>query len=468
MLAVAAFKHASAVDPFIWFKLEFIIPRVMFFRLETYDENKVENSSTLQSWETGNKALMQAYDAALTWLNALEREEAIFLRYNLTIFGFGDCIVKEGAYPTPESVGTLFNIIDSHKLRIGAPNSASPPFFDGTGLVPVGAIPDLERAVTTWLSRAFSTFDPILVDYHYFNSTVAIFDALESGTIDATTSFMFAGGSIKDTPRRRKFQASCVTTVNFLFIYSMEYRNITSEDELSQYLNDHPGLYIGGLQTGNAQIMSVLYGTLVEGVIVYYDIQTAFLALQNDSLAAFLGDADQSTLPVGVSTFSTHFVSPACSFFRKDKVAACGDTVVDENLGEVCEGDTLGCQHCVCEPLYKPTVPVSSTCALACGDTILDPAWEECDSGVGCSGECKCKSDYSPMDPLTVDCDEDSFKSMAAILGGVIGGFVFIIVMAVIILLAFFPYFKAKYIKEGQLRQRFAIFKSRSSSASAT
>lgn len=56
ILAVAAFKHAvnicvfkfqfcfqSAEDEFVWYSLDFVLPRVAFFRKEYYDSDKVSH-----------------------------------------------------------------------------------------------------------------------------------------------------------------------------------------------------------------------------------------------------------------------------------------------------------------------------------------------------------------------------------------------------------------------------------------
>lgn len=42
--------------------------------------------------------------------------------------------------------------------------------------------------------------------------------------------------------RKLQFRSSCFTTITFLFMCSLSYRNISSLDDLQGYLINHPGL----------------------------------------------------------------------------------------------------------------------------------------------------------------------------------------------------------------------------------
>lgn len=135
----------------------------------------MESTATLQEWETGNQALQQAYDAALIWLYFMQQKTLIFGRYNITLFGTGVRVLIDTRISLPGLrskrgfihnthpwfffsivifsnyiVGTLNRVVASKKLTIGAVRTSEYPILDTTGTSPLGALPEYERAITTW------------------------------------------------------------------------------------------------------------------------------------------------------------------------------------------------------------------------------------------------------------------------------------------------------------------------------
>eukprot|EP01105_Mastigella_eilhardi_P012069 TRINITY_DN2777_c0_g1_i6.p1 TRINITY_DN2777_c0_g1~~TRINITY_DN2777_c0_g1_i6.p1 ORF type:complete len:700 (+),score=95.79 TRINITY_DN2777_c0_g1_i6:34-2100(+) len=425
LLAVAAFKPASKPDTTNnWYSINFVIPRTSFFRKEILLKNKVANISKVTEWQTGNQALASVYNAALVWTATLGLRSDIYSRYNISLLGIGDCVTKEGSYTVPSGTsGTLKQVLDSHKLRIGVMRTESLPLIDSTGDSPVGALPDVERSIATWISRQYSSFLPVSTQYTLYDTSDEVFDALGDGSIDVTTAFMFAGGFYSNEARRRNFFPSCYTTATFMIGFASNTRDI--HKDLAHYLSLHPGLALGGVGMGNVQILKTFYGNLAE-IVYFQKTSTAFAAVvSNQSMVAILTDW-MSEPPDGyaanVTQFELPFISPSCAFFRQDIVGGCGDGIVDQSLGE------------------------------------------ECDSSAGCADNCQCGSGYG-VDDRTHECHKNNKKTYtAAIVGGVLGGLVMaVVVVAVVMLVILIPILRHKYRKEGAIAMRFAIFRPRSS-----
>eukprot|EP01105_Mastigella_eilhardi_P011680 TRINITY_DN2685_c0_g1_i18.p1 TRINITY_DN2685_c0_g1~~TRINITY_DN2685_c0_g1_i18.p1 ORF type:complete len:1121 (-),score=225.46 TRINITY_DN2685_c0_g1_i18:300-3626(-) len=371
-LAVAAFKYATASEVDLsWYSLEFILPRTAFFRKENLPKYKVANVSACATWETGNQALSQVYNAALVWMEKLGIHDDTFLRYNITLANCGDCVAKEGAYTLPTTVeGTLKKVISTHTLTIGLARWESLPFIDNTGEVPIGALPEVERYIATWLSRQYSSFDPIQVVYSTYNTSAQIFDALEDGNIDVTSAFMSVGGSYHSMARTQQFIPSCFTTSVPATFFTVASLQITSQENLTHYLSTHNGLYLGAVGTGNVQVLQMTYGNLVAGVKDFLGASEAFAQLVVDpSMVAILLDwmpGPPADYVGRVNQGMLNFVTPNCAFFRKDKVAACGDSYLDVSLGEQCDSGE-GCILCRCSNSFMPTMPASTQCLLVHG-----------------------------------------------------------------------------------------------------
>ena len=106
----------------------------------------------------------------------------------------------------------------------------------------------------------------------------------------------------------------------------------------------------------------------------------------------------------------------------RNDCSLCGDGVVDEEFGELCDGDASlpVCAGKACK----------SDCTCECGDGILNPP-EECEVGIACSaagetcdlGTCMCSGDPPDCgdgkhDPLTEKCDPSFDPLVPPIQGG--------------------------------------------------
>eukprot|EP01106_Pelomyxa_sp_JSP_P016522 TRINITY_DN6202_c0_g1_i1.p1 TRINITY_DN6202_c0_g1~~TRINITY_DN6202_c0_g1_i1.p1 ORF type:complete len:242 (-),score=36.15 TRINITY_DN6202_c0_g1_i1:69-737(-) len=208
--------------------------------------------------------------------------------------------------------------------------------------------------------------------------------------------------------------------------------------------------------------MRALFGGVTSRVVLYLSTDDAFSAvINNATMIAVLADWTP-VYPPEIASFPINYITPSCSFYRKDYVSSCGDTIVDTQLGEECETGGLGCIDCTCTYLFKPSPSPSIDCKEACGDGVVDVEFnEDCDGGVGCNSTlCTCLPGYIPSIPISTSCQKKPV-SLAVILGVTLSTLGVLLLVGIILLALLFPYFRAKYIKEGQLKQRFALFRTR-------
>eukprot|EP01105_Mastigella_eilhardi_P005194 TRINITY_DN1695_c0_g1_i4.p1 TRINITY_DN1695_c0_g1~~TRINITY_DN1695_c0_g1_i4.p1 ORF type:complete len:458 (-),score=90.45 TRINITY_DN1695_c0_g1_i4:29-1402(-) len=429
-----------------------------FFRRENNTANKVANISTVKEWETGNDQLAAVYNAALVWLASLGMQENIFDSYNVSVITMGDCVVKEGAYVVPTTPeGTLKAVMDSQLLRIGIFHESAYPLMVVTKemATALGAMPEIERVVATWISRQFSSALPVLVNYTFFDNSEAAFAALASGEIDVTSDFMFSGGLYQGVSRRINFQSSCITVATYLSVLTQKWRNVTTISDLERYIFSHQNetLSMGTLGLGYQQFAQSLFGQYVQ--VVYFEQDTAmYSALMRDQKMVAAIPEYVGTLSAEYATslvkLGTQWISPNCAYFRKDKVSSCGDNELDVALGEECLSG-IGCVNCKCQgPTYKAAAPTpAAACVLACGDGVVD-ALEECDGTHGCSTDCVCGQGYELH---LGKCEKHTLstgKKVGIIVGSAVGALIIIALIVVIVALVIsFPFLRRRFMAEG-------------------
>ncbi|KAH3763082.1 serine/threonine protein kinase [Pelomyxa schiedti] len=398
LLAIAVSNHSQS-EEFKWIPLNYILPRVSFFRLETPEEEKVSSLNDTSVYDTGNSGLLEAYDASILWIVNTQKQDEIFNSYNLTVLSTGDCVAKPGAFVTPYPEGTLQNIINSNQLRIGAPRVNARPLLDTEAAIPTGAIPDIERAVATYLSHMFITTEPIMAKYTIFDTEDEVFDALRSGSIDTTSAFLLSARYSAEEPSTQEFASSCYTSAIPLYLYTLMSSPLESLQEITQFLSENAGYKVGATGEANCEIMATMFGTWAT-IIDFTTSEEAIDELFSDPFMITVLPYPLSQLPPNCSRILAPFIFPTCAFFRRDKALACGDGVVDIDFGENCDA-LEHCIDCTCSALYKPDGDVG--CMLACGDGVVDQK-EECDGGHRCSSNCVCETGYVPTSPPSKSC----------------------------------------------------------------
>eukprot|EP01105_Mastigella_eilhardi_P002967 TRINITY_DN1382_c0_g1_i1.p1 TRINITY_DN1382_c0_g1~~TRINITY_DN1382_c0_g1_i1.p1 ORF type:complete len:434 (-),score=81.91 TRINITY_DN1382_c0_g1_i1:309-1610(-) len=412
----------------IYDDMNYTQPLVTFCRRHTPERRKVTDISKLNKWETGNENLALMYEAASAALMITGTHADIFEAWCMArvVGTFGDCVAKYSGYPTPSvssATGTLLQVITSRKFIVGDSRGGDDTYLNTTE-DPTGPLHALNFAIVDWITKEYELSPPLELVYKFFSSTEEVFQALQNGTIDATTNIYYLGGYYNGTTRAESFRASCSSTCISSSTYTRKRDNITSLTQLYNIVAADSTLKLGGVGEPGQLSMQVLFQTYNTTVYKFNTMEDATQALLKEGVAVL---ADwQLAPPEGLTMFESGIMQPVVTFFRYDIEDGCADDVVDIHLGE------------------------------------------ECLSGsAGCSKSCHCSSGYHPHSPPIDTCEEDHMHktNTVAIAVGVCVGFfgvlLFLLIVVVIVMVTSFPFIRKKYIKEGALQARFLLFRSR-------
>ncbi|KAH3765839.1 TKL protein kinase [Pelomyxa schiedti] len=334
-------------------------PTASFFRREILEENKINDSYTPQTHETGNDQLGDLYDAALMNFVKTGYYNLLFEYWDMSHYLYLDCI-PQGAYNIwtySECEGTVKHILDTGKVKIGTLMWEAMPLIQQheAGLAE-GLLATLEKQIFTWIGEQFG-IETIELEYVPFHTSDETFSALESGVIDVTSMFFFSGAFYRkdnDTLRRNVvFRPSCSTVgepINFVVKKNSGFKSL---DDLRAHIagDDHCRVAVQNEELG--WIVQWLLRGLNYSLITISSTVDIFVAINSSEHWA----AGVPTTPFEghiaefqqLTYFDSNTIIPTTAFFRRDKQFPCGNGELEKQYGEQCEIGTYGCNASTCK-----------------------------------------------------------------------------------------------------------------------
>ena len=296
----------------------------------------------------------------------------------LTLFHFffkQNCYQVAGTYGTGtvEDSGTLYRVLNERKLRIGFINGTFTPLANSSSN---NALVELEERVFDWVGKIHGESDQTFsLDPIIYNSGEEVFDALEKGEIDMTGSLFWEGGYFPRTREllRSRFRPSCS-----VMSFGVNFTVLSNSSKFSDYhsLLDYKGsLTISAHGFSSHQFVEEFFNrskanvTILKRFYLEHSVEDLNTGLADAAVFIYMDDADVHSL--GFRNIVTPHILPFCSFFRRDKVIACGDSVVDIELGEECEINGAYCSQCKCSSLRDPDDPPRLDCMSGLYDFVL-------------------------------------------------------------------------------------------------
>ena len=378
-----------------------VVARAPFFRTEHISAARKLLGEPEHYYDTGNfefqSRITDTLDPSKTYAFASELRAA-------GVYALSSCECTPKSTSQNVNEGTMSHLREARVMRLGHISHNYNGAF---------------TAFRSFVDKVAATFWERMslrggVEYTEYPSASALEHALASGEVDFATTFGTAVAMF-GTPPNWEFTYSCHTNVDVVRLVT---KGITSLEALRSKVAGGARLRVAdtsrdGIELLASQnIMRRLGFPDVEWVRYEYDRDSRDAVLQR--LVAGDIDADialaeyQTSINDGSSTLayiSTGLTSPASFVFRQDSRQACGDGVVDFELGEECDGSESCDPTCSCtsgttgtrlvSPVDAGDTVTVQTCRPACGNGVLD-AGEECDGGTGCDGECRCRTGYEP------------------------------------------------------------------------
>jgi len=293
----------------------------------------------------------------------------------------GDCLFLHPTYPPENSLYTYTNykgqstsnfiqevFQKGRPLRMGYVTEISPPLMetvsanennkdsilledDITHKRVVGKLPDLEKRLLQRISDHYHLKNPIRAVQILYESSDAVFEALEKGEID-TTSLTFSLGSVyKNKPRRWQFLYSC-TGVSYrlaFFVNKLYQDKVKNFDDYISFLTSvtEPGYILVGTNRIRGIALELLYDALFANnkfdnfiFEVMPDEDRAFDLLETGYnnkkvygyLPRYLGEVP-SKFKNSAYIIPTKQSIPVGMFFRRDKKEPPSD-VPEDNYSE--------------------------------------------------------------------------------------------------------------------------------------
>eukprot|EP01105_Mastigella_eilhardi_P005654 TRINITY_DN1730_c0_g1_i1.p1 TRINITY_DN1730_c0_g1~~TRINITY_DN1730_c0_g1_i1.p1 ORF type:complete len:469 (-),score=80.12 TRINITY_DN1730_c0_g1_i1:1457-2863(-) len=433
-----SFKNDTSLA---WYDLDLWTPLVAFCRDFVNDTLKVKHSEVdyLQEHETGNEDLARTYEAAVMALISGGDYVSIFTGYNIPgVQQMGDCNVKQSGYsvPTPTE-GTLQKVIRDRTFTVGDIPYPSAMLNTSDPNAITGPLHAINLAIVNWITRQFDLPSPILLKYKLFPDLIDVYNALDDGTIDATANHCYPGGTTSigggivlggnlDLLSNR-YRGVCTAGAVDDIVLVRKSSGIQSVGQLYSYLDTHNAEKLGCVDlTVPALTMLRDYPKMTtwyfESVA---EAVNGLLTFNETFLPAVLMPAPthaNQVLPAGITSFTSHVWDSWTVFFRRDKVDSCGDSVLDAGLDEECE---KGGSHC-------------------------DDATCKCENGFAAKGNGSCKKVHH-------------VNAGFIVLGVVVGLVVLVAIAVVVAVIVAIPFIRRRYLKEGSLRMRLAMFRNRTS-----
>eukprot|EP01105_Mastigella_eilhardi_P009783 TRINITY_DN2294_c0_g1_i6.p1 TRINITY_DN2294_c0_g1~~TRINITY_DN2294_c0_g1_i6.p1 ORF type:complete len:846 (+),score=118.38 TRINITY_DN2294_c0_g1_i6:37-2538(+) len=348
-------------DAIVKYSSPILIEMCSFFRREVADDHKTNHSGDLTEWQQGNEQLALLYDTASIAVDMNGQRAAVLKTWNVSAVTTAECIAKQGSLQLVsfnETVGTLKRVLNNSELVLGDVRIKS-KLMDTTVTPPTGPLHVLNCAIAQWITKEYELEVPLQLKYKFYNTTDAVFDALRSGEIDATSNYYYPGGVYINESRVQEFRPTCYSFAYEMFLLVRESDHITTIDELYERLRANPDLFVGAVADSNYWIMTSL--------LAKNSAQTKVSMLPDNKKAVELLSGGRSPnlttiltewmeTPIGLRKLNLQQVQPLTTFFRWDIIDSCTDDEVDTYFGEECLQNSFGCsQHCKCLDGYHPT-----------------------------------------------------------------------------------------------------------------
>eukprot|EP01105_Mastigella_eilhardi_P025486 TRINITY_DN6942_c0_g1_i1.p1 TRINITY_DN6942_c0_g1~~TRINITY_DN6942_c0_g1_i1.p1 ORF type:complete len:674 (-),score=145.78 TRINITY_DN6942_c0_g1_i1:69-2090(-) len=423
VLAATVASRDTVLDAkYVKYETPYISPVATFCRREVDDQYKVETTSNLPYWKTGNEHLAQIYEAALMSLKATGDFNKIFSSYGVKVVEYCDCYTSYTNYPIPSVFdGTLDYILNVNHTFTLADVRADSYLLNSSAVPPSGPFHTLNFAVVDWITRELSLTRPLKLQYLLFNTSEEALEAVITGKADATSNYFWTGGAFNGTLRTTTFRSVCSSAAFYATVWTLRVDYIISVEALRNVLAANPDLKLGAVSlSARFALQSLFKGTHIVDYANNYEAQ---YALTHNYVVAVSPEWTK-TPPSYVYEITTPVIQPITAFFRKDMVDSCSDNELDAQYGEEC-------------------LPTDDTC----------------------TDQCTCRDGFHKQSPLQQSCEKNTHShdyTLAIVLGVVLGTVALVLVLLVlgVILVAAvaFPLVRKKYRTEGATSFRNHLF----------
>ncbi|KAH3766995.1 tyrosine protein kinase [Pelomyxa schiedti] len=323
------------------YPLDFYSPTVIIVPKETRIEDKVAVGGTIENWQQGNEDLANVYDAAV--LNMFQWNYFQQHFGSLTSVRIADCVNGDGFSFQQPREGVLATVYTTGIIRVGVSRREEGILLTAVSQNNIsGLIVDAEQQICASISVNLGKF--INPQYFYYETDELLLEALATGEIDHTLPVVFEGGVISNgTLKRWVYRSSCISFSDFSYILARTPLATVSELPITSSSKT------GGVLSRSCNALKIVYQ--IRCTHEYDTMDEGLAALRGGIIDYLVADAwlIRQANVTGLYNTSTTVMAPRVSFFRKDKVYACGDDIYDASLGEECEVKGFGCsQTCSC------------------------------------------------------------------------------------------------------------------------
>eukprot|EP01105_Mastigella_eilhardi_P010730 TRINITY_DN2496_c0_g1_i1.p1 TRINITY_DN2496_c0_g1~~TRINITY_DN2496_c0_g1_i1.p1 ORF type:complete len:1030 (-),score=229.84 TRINITY_DN2496_c0_g1_i1:43-2742(-) len=345
-----------------------LIPGAVFLRRELDPSLKVKDPSTLEYWRLGNENLAQLFEAAQMGLSRTGYRDELLRVWGMATYTGLDCFDSQSGFPIPTATeGTIDQILHhTFKFRVGHIRTANYLLNTMDPSKPSGVLHVLNFAIVEWISRDLHLDHALILEYVTFDTFEEVFAALANGTIDATSNFIAADEVHDGQPLAATFRPACSVLTLPMQIYVLPGDqwgcNITNMYFLYKAASKNLAAKLAAVGLSNYQTLAATFPT--HTVIKCDTNDEAYTLLRSNEVLAMLSDWERQPAE-DVQVIDSHHTRSYTTYFRRDRLKACGDADIDTLMGEECLPGYDGCtSECVCIAGYQPTTPLSGACEI--------------------------------------------------------------------------------------------------------
>ena len=336
------------------------------------------------TYQTGNTFLKEAIDAAFVAQQAQAGFDSLTSGIDTKVTVV-DCIINKSFFLQPSITGVLKEVYTHERLFVGALRINIPGYIELTPSGELsGTVVEFHKKLCENLGTIINT--KVALQFKIYDTVAALRAGLDAGDVDMSWG-------LDTSPDTWSTQHSCAFGAARLYAYAPEAGSMLKKAGR----DPQKAILVVDDSSRSFSMKFIKMYHLTNPVKVLGSVNDAedFCAGKSDDAVVLLTSIPSTSCvqqdEVAYLRFASHF--------RRDKGKACGDGVVDPNLGEECDGTNKCGLDCKCVSGYSVVaVSPNSTCVWSCGNGIFEPhLGEQCDGGKFCDpATCRCSKDAKP------------------------------------------------------------------------